>query len=110
MARHSPIWFPGSSLRKIAITEMQHAEAIVERVVALGGEPTTQPDAVTIGETVKDILENDREQERGAIELYRYVISGAEDENDDVTKSLFERILSDEEKHRRVFSDLLGQD
>ena len=107
---HSPVWLPGSSLRKIAITEMRHAEAIVERVVVLGGEPTTKPDAISIGKTVKEMLENDREQERGAIQLYRHIISVAENEQDDVTKNLFQRILSDEEEHHRVFSNLLGED
>ena len=109
VASHSPVWLPGSSLRKIAITEMRHAEAIVERVVVLGGEPTTQPDAISIGKSVKEMLENDREQERGAIQLYKRIISLAENENDDVTKNMFQRILSDEEKHHQVFSKLLGE-
>ena len=54
---HSPVWLPGSSLKKVAITEMRHAEAIAERVVRLGGEPTTKPDPVIIGNTIKEILE-----------------------------------------------------
>jgi bacterioferritin len=104
------IWLPGSSLKKIAIAEMRHAEAITERVVLIGGEPTTQPDAVNIGETAKEMLENDREQERAAIRLYRQIIDVAEKENDGVTKNLFRKILSDEEKHHRTFSSLLGED
>jgi bacterioferritin len=109
VASHAPVWLPGSSLKKIAITEMRHAEAIAERVTLLGEEPTTQPDAVTIGKTTVEMLENDREQERGAIELYRQIINLAGKEHDDVTMSLFQRILSDEEKHHRAFSDLLGR-
>jgi len=110
VASHSPIWLPGSSLKKVAIAEMRHAEAIAERVVLLGGEPATQPDTITLGETVQEMLENDREQERGAIQLYRQIINLAESEHDDVTKSLFQHILSDEEEHHRVFSNLLGED
>lgn len=109
VASHASVWLPGSSLKKIAITEMRHCEAIAERVTLLGGEPTTQPDAVTIGKATKEMLENDREQERGAIELYRRIIDLAGKEHDDVTMSLFQRILSDEEKHHRTFSDLLGR-
>jgi len=108
VASHSPYWLPGASLKKIAITEMTHAEAIAERVVLLGGEPTTQPEAITIGKTASEMLENDREQERRAIELYRQIIGVAGKEHDDVTNKLFQQILSDEEKHHRVFSDLLG--
>jgi len=110
VASHSSFWFPGSSLKKIAITEMRHAEAIAERVVLLGGEPTTQPDAVTIGKTAKEMLENDREQERRAIELYGQIIDLAGKEHDDVTIKMFRQILSDEEKHHRTFSNLLGKD
>jgi bacterioferritin (cytochrome b1) len=108
VASHSPVFFPGSTLKKIAIAEMRHAEAIAERVVTLGGEPTTQPAAVTIGESAKDMLENDREQERGAIQLYRHIIDVAEEGGDEATVRLFRRILAEEEKHHRVFSDLLG--
>ena len=106
---HSAVWLPGNSLKKIAITEMRHAEAVAERVVRLGGEPTTQPDPVIIGETLKEILEIDREQERGAIDLYREIIEVAEKAKDESTRDLFKRILSDEELHHRVFSRLLEE-
>jgi len=52
-----PFWLPGTGLKKIAITKMRHAEAFAERVVKLKGKPTSTPDPVTIGETVKEILE-----------------------------------------------------
>jgi bacterioferritin len=110
VASHSPVWLPGTTLKKIAITEMRHAEAIVERVAGLGGEPTTQPDAITIGETAEEMLEIDKGQEREAIQLYGQIINLAESEQDDVTKNLFQRILSDEEEHHRVFSNMLGVD
>ena len=90
VASHSLVFLPGSSLKKIAIIEMRHAEAIVERIVFLGGEPTTQPDAININKTTKEMLENNLEQERGAIELYRQIIDIARKERDDVTLSLFQ--------------------
>ena len=108
VASHSMVFLPGPTLKKVAITEMRHAEAIVERVVALGGEPTTQPEAVVIGRTMREMLENDREQERAAIQLYMLIISVAQNQHDDVTGKLFQRILSDEKKHHRMFSALLG--
>jgi bacterioferritin len=108
VASHSPYWLPGTTLKKIAIAEMRHAEAIAERVVQLGGEPTTQPSPITLGETVQEMLELDREQERGAIELYTQIIDLAGKESDDATRSLFQRILTDEGRHHRTFSDLLG--
>jgi bacterioferritin len=107
---HFPFWLPGTSLKKIAIAEMRHAEVIAERVVQLGGEPTTQHDPITIGTSSKEILEINKEAERGAIGLYKSIIVVAERENDEETKKLFERILSDEESHFKTFSDLLKGD
>jgi bacterioferritin len=107
VASNALYFFPGMNLKKIAITEMRHAEAIAERIVILGGEPTTQPRRITLESTVNAMLENDRDQEVGAIELYKKIIDFAERENDEVTKNLFVRILKDEEKHHQTFSDLL---
>jgi bacterioferritin len=109
VASHSPVFFPGATLRKIAIAEMRHAEAVAERVVVLGGEPTTQPDLVTIGKTAREMLELDREVEREAVVLYRQIISVAETEGDDLTVRLFQRILAEEEAHYRAFSNLLEE-
>jgi bacterioferritin len=104
---HFPYWLPGQRLKKIAIVEMRHAEAIAERIVNLNGKPTTEPEPITIGESVKEILEIDKEVERKAIELYKGIIKQAEKDNDEETKKLFERILTDEEEHFKTFSNLL---
>lgn len=110
VASHSPYWLPGPSLKKIAIAEMRHAEAIAERIVLLGEKPTTQPSAITLGKTAKEMLEIDREQERQAIELYGQIIDVAGKQHDVVTRKLFQKILSDEEKHHQSFTSLLGED
>jgi bacterioferritin len=107
---HFPFWLPGTSLKKIAITEMRHAEAIAERVVRLGGEPTSQPAPITIGKNVKEILEINKEVERGAIELYKKIIEVSEKENDEETKKMFTRILADEENHFQTFTNMLKGD
>lgn len=109
VASHSLYWLPGATLKKVAIAEMRHAEAIGERIVVLGGEPTTRPDTVTIGATTREMLEVDRHEERGAIELYKQIIELAERDRDFTTLKLFQRILSDEETHLRLFSGLLAE-
>jgi bacterioferritin len=106
---HFPYWLPGASLKKIAITEMRHAEAIAERVVQLGGKPTTHPNPVKLGETVNEILEINKTVESQAIKRYKQIIEVAEKEKDDETKKLFERILSDEEGHFKTFSEMLDK-
>jgi bacterioferritin len=104
---HSFLWLTGPTLRKIAITEMKHAEAIAERIVQLGGEPTTEPSLINMGRTPGEIIEIDKQQELRAIELYNKIINIANNENDDITENLFKKILSDEKSHLEIFSGLL---
>jgi bacterioferritin len=94
-------------LESIAITEMKHAEAIAERLVYLGGKPTTKPEPIFVGETLKEMLQTDKKDEEGAIQLYRETIALAEKEGDTTTARLFKSILADEEDHHDTFSGLL---
>ncbi|RKX70670.1 ferritin [candidate division WOR-3 bacterium] len=94
-------------LKNIAITEMKHAEAIAERLAYLGGTPTTQPEPITIGDDLKQMLEQDRKDEEDAINLYKRIIEQARKEGDDVTRRLFMSILADEEEHHDTFKGLL---
>jgi len=95
--------------KKIAITEMKHAEAIAERLDYLGGKPTTQPAPITVGETLEEMIRVDIKAEEEAIALYRQIIEQAVSENDYVTEDLFRSILADEEEHHNEFQALLGQ-
>ena len=96
-----------AELRKIAIVEMTHAESIARRLVYLGGNPTTEPDEIHIGETAREMMEIDRTAEEGAIKLYKEIIKTAEDEGDVTTAKLFEEILRDEEEHHEFFSSFI---
>ncbi len=40
-------------LKKVAIAEMKHAEEIAERLFYLGGVPTTKPEPIFVGKTLK---------------------------------------------------------
>jgi len=95
--------------KKIAITEMKHAEAIAERLDYLGGKPTTQPAPIVVGETLEEMIRIDLKAEEEAIALYRQIIEQAVSENDYVTEDLFRSVLADEEEHRKEFQALLGQ-
>jgi bacterioferritin len=96
-------------LKKIAVTEMKHAEAIAERLFYLGGKPTTKPEPIFVGETLKEMIEQDRKDEEGAIQLYKQTIEAAKKEGDETTKRLFRQILSDEEEHHDTFTSLLEE-
>ena len=96
-------------LKSIAIAEMKHAEAIAERLFYLGGTPTTKPSPIFVGNTLKEMIERDRKDEEGAIELYKKIIEKAGKEGDETTHRLFRQILADEEEHHDTFSSLLEE-
>lgn len=96
-------------LRKISITEMKHAEAIAERLNYLGGRPTTKPEPINVGNNLKEMLEQDKKDEEGAIILYKKVIELARKEADETTRKLFEGILADEEEHHDTFTSMLEE-
>ncbi len=96
-------------LKSIAITEMKHAEEIAERLVYLGGTPTTKPDPIFVGGSMQEMLERDKSDEEGAIEMYKQIIEMAKKEGDGTTKRMFQRILADEEEHHDTFSGLLEE-
>ena len=96
-------------LKGIAIAEMKHAEAIAERLAYLGGTPTTKPAPIFVRKTLKEILEQDRKDEEGAVALYKKIIEKARKEGDETTDRLFREILSDEEDHHDIFTSLLEE-
>jgi len=96
-------------LKKIAITEMKHAESIAERLFYLGGTPTTKPSEIFVGKTLKEMIERDVKDEENAIKLYKEIIEKARKENDVTTAFLFEGILKDEEEHHDFFTTILEE-
>jgi bacterioferritin len=95
------------TFRDIAITEMKHAEALAERLSFLNGIPTTEPDPIFVGNSLKEMLIQDQKNEEEAIQLYRQGVILAQKEGDFVTKRLLVNILSEEEKHIDTFGKLL---
>jgi len=107
VASHKLIFLPGITLKKIAITEMRHAEKIGERIIVLGGEIEEEVPSSTLGASIREILEIDKDQEKAAIELYKRIIEMAKKESDDITTMIFKKILKDEMEHHKTFSNLL---
>lgn len=94
-------------LKKIAITEMKHAEAIAERLYYLGAIPTTKPTEIVVGKALKQMIQRDVKDEENAITLYKKIIEQARKEKDQATELLFMSILKDEEDHHDTFTTLL---
>jgi len=94
---------------EVAIAEMKHAEKIAERIFYFDITPTTKPDPIKVGGTLKEMLKYDAKAEEEAIDLYKKIIKQASTEGDSTTRLLFEQILADEEGHHDTFTTLLGK-
>jgi bacterioferritin len=94
------------AFRETAMEEMRHAEAIAERLQYLGGIPPIQPNPITLGANLAEMIAADIDAEVTTIILYRQIIEAALGEEDTATRLLFEQILIDEEDHHNTFATL----
>jgi len=86
---------------------MKHAEKIAERLYYLGGTPTTKPEPIFVGKTLKEMLKQDAKDEENAIKMYKDIAAVARAEGDETTNRIFREILEQEEDHHDTFSTLL---
>ncbi len=91
-------------LERISVEEMKHAESFSKRVVALGGREAITPDMVHFSNDLVEIMELNEKSEDGAIEMYQRHIKICEQENDPETKAIYEDVLKDELRHKKIFS------
>jgi bacterioferritin len=88
------------AIEKRAITEMKHAEKLIERILFLDGTPiVSKLNKIEIGSDVKAQFENDLDAERMAVQAYNEGIQLAVESSDNGTRALLESILTDEEDH-----------
>jgi bacterioferritin len=86
-------------IKKQSIGEMKHAEVLMERILFLDGSPSMQPLELTVGGTVKEMIENDLKLEIGAVKQYNDAVAIATKEGDNGSRDLFVTLLKDEEDH-----------
>ncbi len=86
-------------IKKQSIGEMKHAETLIERILFLDGSPSMEPMALNIGQSVKQMLENDLALELNAVAMYNKAVNVARTENDNGSRELLERLVKDEEEH-----------
>lgn len=88
------------AVEKRAITEMKHAEKLIDRLLFLDGTPTVSNlKKITIGAKVETQLVHDLEAEYDAVRGYNAGIKLAVEVGDNGTRELLEEILEDEEEH-----------
>jgi len=95
----------GKFLKEIAIQEMKHAAAIMERIYYLGGAATTKADKPQIGNSLSEFAKKGVTAEEEALMLYRQIIEAAAKLGDWETRELFEKIYGDEEQHLFKFQE-----
>jgi bacterioferritin len=88
------------AVEKRAITEMKHAEHLIERILFLEGSPTVSKlNKILIGSEVEKQFRNDAAAEAAAIASYNAAIQQATQLGDNGTRDLLQSILNDEEGH-----------
>jgi len=86
--------------REESLEEMQHADLLVERILFLEGFPNLQTlDPLRIGQSLKEVVEADLAGEYSARALYQEAREICATARDYVSKTLFEKLMADEEDH-----------
>ncbi len=93
-------------MKKIAIEEMKHAEALAERILFLNGTPTSKPDAqIKKGQSIEQMLKTNLALEAAAIKMYNAAANACAAAGDQISKQLFETLLGEEEAHWDFFDN-----
>src|SRR6516164_8751959 len=75
---------------------MQHADKLIARVIFLDGMPNIHVlDPLHIGQTVKEVLDNDLQLEMAARVLYQEAATHCHSVKDYVSRDLFEKLMHD---------------
>ncbi len=98
------------SVHALAITEMKHAERLIERILFLEGTPiVSELRKISIGPDVPQQLGKDLALEMTALANYNRAVKEATDEGDNATKEMLEAILKDEDGHVNKIEEKLEQ-
>jgi len=87
--------------------EQGHAEFLANKVVALGGVPTTVPAPVAAAETNKELLEAALEAEKKAVTGYTERAKQADEFGDVGLKVQLEDMVRDETEHKEKIERIL---
>jgi len=86
-------------IKKQSIGEMNHAEALIERILFLDGTPSMQPLELTVGKNVQEMIQSDLDLELSAVKAYNAAVQIAVAEKDNGSRDLLVVLLKDEEDH-----------
>jgi bacterioferritin len=86
-------------IKKQSIGEMKHAESLLERILFLDGTPSMEPLKLTVGSTIKDMIQADLTLEISAVKQYNAAVQIATEQKDNGSRDLLVKLLQDEEQH-----------
>ncbi len=98
---------------EIGIVEMMHFDMLMHAISDFGGVPTYEDSQggvfnakyINYNMKLKDILENNIQAEKNAIEKYNQAIQLVSNES---LKNLLTRIVQDEKRHLEIFKQILN--
>ena len=96
-------------LESFAKDEMSHMEYLSEKIVALGGVPSSQPAAINTPATWRAMLEADLAAENAAIDRYKTILALADELGDVDLKKSIEDITSQEYGHKEALEKFLKE-
>lgn len=85
-----------------------HAEMLGDKIVALGGIPTVEPAMIRQSIDLAEMLKQDLELERAAMETYMQAWSSCDDK-DLPTKFMLEEQIAEEQKHIEELEKLTSE-
>ncbi|MCL4164058.1 UNVERIFIED_CONTAM: hypothetical protein GTU68_037287 [Idotea baltica] len=89
-----------AQMRKEMQEELGHSDDYIERIMFLKGEPKLEfAKPPVVAESLSQMFETDLADEKEAITFYTSAARQANEDGDIGTRSLFERIVMDEEGH-----------
>ena len=80
--------------------ELGHAQFLTSKIVALGGEPTTEPADAELGSSNREQLEIALQAEKDTIQRYKQRVKQAEAAGETGLTVRLEDVIADEEEHR----------
>ena len=94
-------------VKEVAIVEMKYSERLAERILFLGGVPTSKPDlAPQKGQSIAEILATDESLEKKAVAMYNEASALCADLRDQKSRDLLDDLVADEEGHLSLFENL----
>ncbi len=101
---HEPV---KARLTEIATDEQGHAGLLRDRIVGLGGIPTTEVREIKMATAIPKIITINMEEEKAAIAMYQSIQAKVPD-SEVLLRETVEQLIRDEQEHLQELTQLTG--